>query len=127
MARFDDLEALLAVIPVWQARRPQLDYEIDGLVIKVNDLRLWEELGVIGNKNPRAAIAYKFPAEEATTKLLDVKFSIGRTGVLKPGGVLEPVFVGGTTITNVTLHNFDQIAEKDIRIGDTVIVRRAGT
>ena len=126
MARFDDLEALLEVIPVWQARRPQLDYEIDGLVIKVNDLRLWEELGVIGNKNPRAAIAYKFPAEEATTKLLDVKFSIGRTGVLKPGGVLEPVFVGGTTITNVTLHNFDQIAEKDIRIGDTVIVRRAG-
>ena len=126
MARFDDLDALMAVIPVWQARRPQLDYEIDGLVIKVNDLRLWEELGVIGNKNPRAAIAYKFPAEEATTKLLDVKFSIGRTGVLKPGGVLEPVFVGGTTITNVTLHNFDQIAEKDIRIGDTVIVRRAG-
>ena len=126
MARFDDLDALLDVIPVWQARRRQLDYEIDGLVIKVNDLRLWEELGVIGNKNPRAAIAYKFPAEEATTKLLDVKFSIGRTGVLKPGGVLEPVFVGGTTITNVTLHNFDQIAEKDIRIGDTVIVRRAG-
>lgn len=126
MARFDDLEALIAVIPEWTARRPRLDYEIDGLVIKVNDLRLWEELGVVGNKNPRAAIAYKFPAEEATTKLLDVKFSIGRTGVLKPGGVLEPVFVGGTTITNVMLHNFDQIAEKDIRIGDTVIVKRAG-
>ncbi len=126
MARFDDLEALIAAIPGWQARRAALDYEIDGMVIKVNDLRLWEELGVVGNKNPRAAIAYKFPAEEATTKLLDVKFSIGRTGVLKPGAVLEPVFVGGTTITNVMLHNFDQIAEKDIRIGDTVIVKRAG-
>lgn len=126
IAHFTDLDALIAAIPEWQAKRPKLDYEIDGLVIKVNDLRLWEELGVVGNKNPRAAIAYKFPAEEATTKLLDVKFSIGRTGVLKPGGVLEPVFVGGTTITNVMLHNFDQIAEKDIRIGDTVIVKRAG-
>jgi len=126
MARFDDLEALIALIPDWQAKRPTLDYEIDGMVSKGNDLRRWEELGVVGNKNPRAAIAYKFPAEEATTKLLDVKFSIGRTGVLKPGAVLEPVFVGGTTITNVMLHNFDQIAEKDLRIGATVIVKRAG-
>jgi DNA ligase (NAD+) len=126
MEHYTDLEALVAAIPAWQARRPTLDYEIDGLVIKVNDLTLWEELGVVGNKNPRAAIAYKFPAEEQTTTLLDVKFSIGRTGVLKPAAVLEPVFVGGTTIRNVSLHNFDQIAEKDIRIGDTVIVKRAG-
>ncbi len=126
MAHFDDLEALLEAIPEWQARRGALDYEIDGLVIKVNDLTLWDALGVVGNKNPRAAIAYKFPAEEATTKLVDVKFSIGRTGVLKPAAVVEPVFVGGTTIRNVTLHNFDQIAQKDIRLGDTVIVRRAG-
>ncbi len=126
MAYFADLEAVIAAIPEWQARRDRLDYEIDGLVIKVNDLRLWEELGVVGNKNPRAAIAYKFPAEEATTKLLEVRLSIGRTGVLKPAALVEPVFVGGTTIRNVTLHNFDQIAEKDIRLGDTVIVRRAG-
>lgn len=126
MAHFDDLETLLTAIPEWQARRGTLDYEIDGLVIKVNDLTLWDALGVVGNKNPRAAIAYKFPAEEANTRLLDVKFSIGRTGVLKPAAVVEPVFVGGTTIRNVTLHNFDQIAQKDIRIGDTVIVKRAG-
>ena len=126
MAHFDDLETLLAEIPAWQARRGTLDYEIDGLVIKINDLTLWDALGVVGNKNPRAAIAYKFPAEEATTTLLDVKFSIGRTGVLKPAAVVEPVFVGGTTIRNVTLHNFEQIAQKDIRIGDTVIVKRAG-
>lgn len=126
MAHFTDLATLLAAIPDWQARREQLDYEIDGLVIKVNDLTLWDELGMVGNKNPRAAIAYKFPAEAATTRLLDVKFSIGRTGVLKPAAVLEPVFVGGATIRNVSLHNFDQIAEKDIRIGDTVIVKRAG-
>ncbi len=123
---YDDLETLIAAIPAWEGRRARLDYEIDGLVIKVNDLSLWEELGVVGNKNPRAAIAYKFPAEEQTTQLLDVKFTIGRTGVLKPGAVVEPVFVGGTTIRNVMLHNFDQIAEKDIRIGDTVIVKRAG-
>ncbi len=126
MAYFDDLEALIAAIPEWQARRSTLDYEIDGLVIKVNDLALWDALGVVGNKNPRAAIAYKFPAEEGTTKLIEVKLSIGRTGVLKPAAVVEPVFVGGTTIRNVTLHNFDQIAAKDIRIGDTVIVKRAG-
>ncbi len=126
IAHFDDLDSLIAAIPAWQARRDQLDYEIDGLVIKVNDLALWEVLGVVGNKNPRGAIAYKFPAEEQTTRLLDVKFSVGRTGVLKPAAVVEPVFVGGTTIRNVTLHNFDQIAEKDIRIGDTVIVKRAG-
>lgn len=126
MEYYDDLEALIAAIPAWQARRATLDYEIDGLVIKINNLALWDALGVVGNKNPRAAIAYKFPAEEGTTRLIDVKFSIGRTGVLKPTAVVEPVFVGGTTIRNVTLHNFDWIAEKDIRLGDVVIVRRAG-
>jgi DNA ligase (NAD+) len=126
IAHYSDLESLIAAIPAWEERRHRLDYEIDGLVIKVNDLALAESLGVVGNKNPRGAIAYKFPAEEQTTKLLNVKFSIGRTGVLKPSAVLEPVFVGGTTIRNVTLHNFDQIAEKDIRIGDTVVVKRAG-
>ncbi|MFC1959896.1 NAD-dependent DNA ligase LigA [Chloroflexota bacterium] len=122
----DDLETIIAAIPDWQTRRDKLGYEIDGLVINVNDLTLWDELGMVGNKNPRAAIAYKFPAEAATTRLLDVKFSIGRTGVLKPAAVVAAVFVGGATIRNVSLHNFDQIAEKDIRIGDTVIVKRAG-
>ena len=126
VAYHDDLEELIAAIPAWEERRHQLDYEMDGLVIKVNDIAVAESLGVVGNKNPRGAIAYKFPAVEATTKLIDVKFSVGRTGVLKPGAVLEPVFVGGTTIRNVSLHNFDQIREKDIRIGDTVVVKRAG-
>ncbi|MBN1964246.1 MAG: NAD-dependent DNA ligase LigA [Anaerolineae bacterium] len=126
VAHYDDLDTLLAAIPAWQEQRRRLDYEVDGLVIKINDLALAASLGVVGNKNPRGALAYKFPAEEETTRLLDVKFSIGRTGVLKPGAVLEPVFVAGTTIRNVSLHNFDQIAEKDIRIGDTVIVKRAG-
>ena len=126
IAHFDDLEELIAAIPAWQERREKLDYEVDGLVIKINDITIARSLGVIGNKNPRGAIAYKFPAAEATTRLLDVRFSVGRTGVIKPIAVLEPVFVGGTTIRNVSLHNFDQIAEKDIRIGDTVIVKRAG-
>ncbi len=126
VAHYADLESLIAAIPTYQERRRTYDYETDGLVIKVNDQRISDGLGVIGAKNPRGMIAYKFPAEKGQTKLIDVAFSIGRTGVLKPGAILEPVFVGGTTIRNVSLHNFDQIAAKDIRIGDTVIVKRAG-
>ena len=123
--RFDDLESVLAFIEGFESRRHSLPYEIDGLVIKVNNHNLYRELGVVG-KDPRGAIAYKFPAEEATTKLLDVVANVGRTGVLTPNAVLEPVFVSGVTVKQATLHNYDLIEQKDIRIGDTVIVKRSG-
>jgi DNA ligase (NAD+) len=124
-AHFDNLEEVIDYLPTWDERRRKLDFEIDGLVIKVNDLQTAADLGVVG-KDPRGAIAYKFPAEERTTKLLDVVFNVGRTGVLTPNAVLEPVVVSGVTVKQATLHNFDYIAEKDIRVGDTVVVKRSG-
>jgi len=95
------------------------------MVIKVDDLNLASELGFVG-KDPRGAIAFKFPAREVTTKLLDIRVSVGRTGVLIPNAVLEPVEIGGVVVERATLHNFDYIAEKDIRIGDRVLIKRAG-
>jgi len=109
----------------WQKRRHDLDYEIDGVVIKVDDLSLQRELGFT-SRAPRWAIAYKFPPEERTTKLIDIQVSIGRTGRATPFAQLEPVFVGGSTVEFATLHNQDQVAVKDVRPGDTVIVRKAG-
>jgi DNA ligase (NAD+) len=106
-------------------RRHDLDYEFDGVVVKVDDLRLQAELGADA-KAPRWAIAYKLPPEERTTKLLDIEVSIGPSGQATPFAVLEPVFVGGVTVGTATLHNQDQVAAKDVRPGDTVIVRRAG-
>jgi DNA ligase (NAD+) len=100
-------------------------YEVDGMVIKINNLALADELGVVG-KDPRGAIAYKFPAEEVTTQLLDIGVNVGRTGVLTPYAMLEPVEIGGVIVKQATLHNFDFIAEKDIRVGDRVLVKRAG-
>ncbi len=100
-------------------------FEVDGMVIKLNDLHLADELGVVG-KDPRGAIAYKFPAEEITTGLMDIGVNIGRTGVLTPYAILEPVEIGGVVVKQATLHNFDFIEEKDIRIGDRVLVKRAG-
>ena len=123
--RFQDLDAAINYAATWEARRDELSYEADGVVIKVDDLNLAAELGVVG-KDPRGAIAYKFPAREVTTRLLDIRVSVGRTGVLIPNAVLEPVEIGGVVVERATLHNFDYIVEKDIRIRDRVLVKRAG-
>ncbi|MHB0857635.1 MAG: NAD-dependent DNA ligase LigA [Anaerolineae bacterium] len=120
-----DLEQVLAYCEDWMAKRDQLDYEADGVVIKINELAIQRRLGIVGNA-PRWAVAFKFPSREATTRLLDIGVNVGRTGVLTPYAVLEPVQLGGVTIRQATLHNFDDLARKDLRVGDTVVVRRAG-
>lgn len=106
-------------------QRTSLDYQIDGIVVQLNDRKLFNLLGVVG-KDPRGAVAYKFEPEEATTKLLDIILQVGRQGTLTPVAVLEPVNVAGVTVSRASLHNEDEIKRKDIRIGDTVVVRRAG-
>jgi len=123
--RFNDIESAIAFTETWDKRRDELPYEADGMVIKIDDLNLAAELGFVG-KDPRGAIAFKFPAREVTTKLLDIRVSVGRTGVLIPNAVLEPVEINGVIVERATLHNFDYIAEKDIRVGDRVLVKRAG-
>ncbi|MFZ5819718.1 MAG: NAD-dependent DNA ligase LigA [Chloroflexota bacterium] len=123
--RFDDLDSAIAYTETWDARRDELPYEADGMVIKLDDLDLAAELGSVG-KDPRGAIAFKFPAREVTTQLEDIRVNVGRTGVLTPYAVLQPVEIGGVTVERATLHNFDFIAEKDIRPGDRVLVKRAG-
>lgn len=106
-------------------QREKLPYQIDGIVVSVNDNNLFRKMGIVG-KAPRGMIAYKFAAEEVTTKVLDIKVQVGRTGAITPLAVLEPVFVAGSTVSRATLHNEDEIKRKDIRIGDTVILRKAG-
>jgi DNA ligase (NAD+) len=109
----------------WEEKRHDLAFNTDGLVIKVNDRRIYERLGVVG-KAPRAAVAYKYPAEQATTKVKDIMVSIGRTGAATPFAVMEPVVVAGSRVQMATLHNEGEIHRKDIRIGDTVIIHKAG-
>ncbi|MFZ5723929.1 MAG: NAD-dependent DNA ligase LigA [Pseudomonadota bacterium] len=121
----DGIEGALAYFHRLEALRPSLPYEIDGIVYKVNDIALQERLGFV-SRAPRWATAHKFPAQEELTELLDVEFQVGRTGAVTPVARLKPVFVGGVTVSNATLHNMDEVARMDIRIGDTVIVYRAG-
>ena len=120
-----DFEEVVAYCQEWMRKRDALNYEADGVVVKVNSFEIQQRLGIVGNA-PRWAIAYKFPAREATTRLLDVKVNVGRTGALVPSAVLEPVQVGGVTISRATLHNFEDLARRDIRIGDMVVIKRAG-
>ena len=120
-----DLDTVINSLEAWDVRRRKLDYEIDGVVIKINDLNVADNLGVVG-KAPRGAIAFKFPAQVVNTTLEDIRVNVGRTGVLTPYAVLEPVEIRGVTVKQATLHNFDFINEKDIRKGDRVMVKRAG-
>ncbi|MFN2224267.1 MAG: NAD-dependent DNA ligase LigA [Candidatus Promineifilaceae bacterium] len=120
-----DLEAVAAAYNDWIEKRNEINYEVDGVVVKIDDQPLARSLGVTG-KDPRGALAMKFPAQEKTTRLLEMVVNVGRTGILAPNAVLEPVEIGGVIVRNATLHNFDEIARKDIRIGDTVLVKRAG-
>ena len=124
-AFYPTLSNLIQQLPTWESRRNQLPFEIDGLVIKVNNLSHTRELGVVG-KDPRGAIAFKFPSEEATTKLIGITATVGRTGKITPTAQLEPVFVGGVTVSNATLHNYEQIKQMDVRLGDTIVIKRSG-
>jgi DNA ligase (NAD+) len=124
-ARFESLDEVVAHCEQWIERRDTVLYEVDGLVIKVDDLAAAEAMGVVG-RGPRGGVAYKFPGREATTKLLDIGINVGRSGTLTPFAILEPVRLGGVTIRKATLHNFEDLQRKDIRVGDTITLRRAG-
>ena len=124
-AQYADLDAVWNACVAWRERRDSLDYEIDGAVVKVNSIRLQDEAGSVG-REPRWATAYKFPAIQRTTRLLDITINVGRTGTLNPLAILEPVNIGGVIVKRATLHNEDEIQRKDLRIGDMVVVQRAG-
>ena len=125
IARYESLDEVVAYCEGWIEERDTVAYEVDGLVIKVDNLATAEAMGVIA-RAPRGGVAFKFPGREATTRLLEIGINVGRTGALTPNAVLEPVKLGGVTISKATLHNFEDIERKDIRVGDRVTVRRAG-
>ena len=116
---------MLAFLEHWSERRHDLDYDTDGVVIKVASLAEQAELGTI-SRAPRWAIAYKFPPEEHETQVLDIHVQVGRTGAVTPVAILEPTLVAGSTVRRCTLHNEDEVARKDVRIGDTVLLHKAG-
>lgn len=122
---FGQLDNVMKYIDKWDIQRHKLPYITDGIVIKINDRKLYRELGVVG-KNPRGAVAYKYPAEQATTVVKDIVISIGRTGAATPVAVFDPVVVAGSTVRHASLHNADEIARKDVRIGDTAVIYKAG-
>jgi DNA ligase (NAD+) len=122
---FANLKDVMKFIEVWDTKRHDLPFNTDGLVVKLNDRKLYDRLGVVG-KNPRGAVAYKYAAEEATTVVKDIILSIGRTGAATPIAVFDPTIVAGTTVQHASLHNADEIARKDIRVGDTVVIFKAG-
>lgn len=124
-AVFDDIDQVLDYVTTWDTKRHDLPFNTDGLVVKVDDRKIFEQLGVVG-KQPRAAVAYKYAPEEATTIVKDIVISIGRTGAATPVAVFDPVQVAGSTVRHASLHNADEIARLDIRIGDTVIIYKAG-
>jgi DNA ligase (NAD+) len=123
--KFSSIDGVIEYCLAQAEARDELPFETDGLAIKINDLTLSRDLGVVG-KDPRGAIAYKFPAREVTTTLRDIGVNVGRTGVMTPYAILEPVVVSGVTVRQATLHNFDFIFDKDIQIGDRVLIKRAG-
>src|SRR5581483_5860917 len=123
--RVDGIDGAIAFCREWERRRDELDYEIDGVVLKVDAFELQQRLGAVA-RDPRWALAFKFKSRDATTKLTRIVVSVGRTGTLNPNAVLAPVKIGGVTVKSATLHNADYIASNDIRVGDTVLVTRAG-
>jgi DNA ligase (NAD+) len=123
--RFTDFEELVDYCVAWQAVRDTLNFEADGVVVKIDDFSVQERLGAVGS-TPRWAVAYKYPAAEAVTRVKRIVVNVGRTGSLNPAAELEPVRIGGVTVSNATLHNADYVAERDIREGDTVVIKRAG-
>ncbi|HSX43338.1 MAG TPA: NAD-dependent DNA ligase LigA [Candidatus Saccharimonadales bacterium] len=124
-AVFTSLDDVMHFVDEWDAKRHDLPFNTDGLVVKVNDRAQYDQLGTVG-KNPRGAVAYKYAAEQATTVVKDIVISIGRTGAATPVAVFDPVTVAGTTVQHASLHNADEIARKDIRVGDTVVIYKAG-
>ncbi len=121
----DSLSGVMQFIDTWQDKRSKLPFETDGLVIKINDRKIYEELGIVG-KQPRGAVAYKYEAEKATGVIKNIIISIGRTGAATPVAVFDPIHIAGTTVQHASLHNADEIARKDIRLGDTVVIFKAG-
>ena len=125
VAVVDGIDAVIAYTEEWSDARKELEYETDGIVVKVDSLADQQQLGFV-SRAPRWATAYKFPAEQVTTKLEEIEVYVGRTGAMTPVAHVTPVVVGGTTVRNATLHNIDEIRRKDLRVGDTVVLQRAG-